>query len=121
MDKDFFRIKTKSYTCARHSKLKKEYHYEGMKELLEKPLNKKEQEEPEAEQKKKIVQKEHEFKQTKKHTLDKHFKNNKDLVLRNSAIIEALEDGYTQGEVEIYLLLWFLISLGKKNDWWFVA
>ena len=74
-----------------------------MQELLEKPLNKKEQEELEAEQKKKIVQKEHEFKQTKERTLDSHFKNNKDLASRNSAIIEALKDGYTQGEVARYL------------------
>ncbi len=42
-------------SCAKHSKLKKEYHLEGIQELLEKPLNKKEQEEREAEQKKKIV------------------------------------------------------------------
>ena len=90
-------------SCAKHSKLKKEYHHEGIQELLEKPLNKKEQEELEAEQKKKIVQKEHEFKQTKESTLDSHFKNNKDLPSRNSAIIEALKDGYTQGELARYL------------------
>jgi len=90
-------------SCAKHSKLKKEYHYEGIQELLEKPLNKKEQKELEAEQKKKIVQKEHTFKQMKEKELDSHFKNNKDLASRNSAIIEALKDGYTQGEVSRYL------------------
>jgi len=90
-------------SCAKHSKLKKEYHHEGIQELLEKPLNKKEHEELEAEQKKKIVQKEHEFKQIKERTLDSHFKNNKDLPSRNSAIIEALKDGYTQGEIARYL------------------
>jgi predicted nucleic acid-binding protein len=52
-------------SCAKHSKLKKEYHYEGIQELLETPLNKKEQKALEDEQKKKIVQKEHEFKQVK--------------------------------------------------------
>ncbi|PHS38043.1 MAG: hypothetical protein COB07_09695 [Sulfurovum sp.] len=67
-----------------------------MQKLLEKPLNKKEQEDLEAEQKKKIVQKEHEFKQIKEIPLDEHFKNNKDLASRNSAIIKALKDGYTQ-------------------------
>jgi DNA-binding NarL/FixJ family response regulator len=36
-------------------------------------------------------------------TLDTHFKNNQDLPSRNSAIIEALKDGYTQGEVARYL------------------
>ena len=57
----------------------------------------------EDEQKKKIVQKEHAFKQVKEITLDKHFKNNKNLPARNSAIIEALKDGYTQGEIARYL------------------
>ncbi len=90
-------------SCAKHSKLKKEYHHEGIQELLEKSLSKKEQEKLEAEQKKKIVQKEHEFKQIKERTLDSHFKNNKDLPSRNSAIIEALKDGYTQGEIARYL------------------
>jgi len=90
-------------SCAKHSKLKKEYHYEGIQALLEKPLNEKEQKELEEEQKKKIVQKEHEFKQTKEITLKKHFKNYTDLASRNSAIIEALKDGYTQGEVARYL------------------
>ena len=90
-------------SCARHSKLKKEYHNEGIQELLEKPLNKKEQKELEEEQKKKIIQTEHEFKQIKENTLDKHFKNYKDLPTRNSAIIEALKDGYTQGEIARYL------------------
>jgi len=90
-------------SCAKHSKLKKEYHYEGIQELLEKPLSKKEQKELEAEQKKKIVQTEHEFKQIKESTLDSHFKNKKDLPSRNSAIIEALKDGYTQGELARYL------------------
>ena len=90
-------------SCAKHSKLKKEYHYEGMQELLEKPLNNKEQKELEAEQKKKIIEKEHEFKQTKEKTLDTHFANNKNLPSRNTAILEALKDGYTQGEVARHL------------------
>jgi hypothetical protein len=36
------------------------------------------------------------------------------LVSRNSAIIEALKDGYTQGKIArwVYLLLWFLMFLG---------
>jgi REP element-mobilizing transposase RayT len=90
-------------SCAKHSKLKKEYHYEGIQELLKTPLNKKEQKALEDEQKKKIVQKEHAFKQVKEITLEQHFKNNKDLPSRNSAIIEALKDGYTQGEIARYL------------------
>jgi len=35
--------------------------------------------------------------------MDSHFKNNKDLPSRNSAMIEALKDGYTQGEIARYL------------------
>ena len=90
-------------SCAKHSKLKKEYHYEGIQELLEKPLNTKEQKDLEAEQKKKIVQTEHEFRQTKEITLEKHFQNSIDLPLRNSAIIQALDDGYGQAEIARYL------------------
>jgi DNA-binding NarL/FixJ family response regulator len=44
-----------------------------------------------------------ENKQVKEITLDKHFKNNKDLSSKNSAILKALKDGYTQGEIERYL------------------
>lgn len=93
----------KVISCAKHSKLKKEYHYKGVQELLEQPLNKKEQQELEEEQKKKIVEKEHEFKQVKEIPLGQHFKNSNDLLSRNSAILEALKDGYTQGEVARYL------------------
>ena len=90
-------------SCAKHSKLKKEYHHKGVQELLEQPLNKKEQQALEEEQKKKIVEKEHEFKQIKEIALEQHFKNSNDLPSRNSAILEALKDGYTQGEVARYL------------------
>ena len=95
----------KVISCAKHSKLKKEYHHEGIQELLEKPLNKKEQRELEIEQKKPIIQKEHEFKQAKKITHENYFINVKEIELRNLAIIEALKDGYTQGEVARYLSL----------------
>lgn len=89
--------------CAKHSKLKKEYHHIDIQELLEQPLNKKEQQELEEEQKKKIIEQEHAFKQIQEIALEKHFKNSSDLLSRNSAILEALKDGYTQGEVARYL------------------
>ena len=89
--------------CAKHSKLLKEYHYTGIQELLEKPLNKKEQKALEAEQQKPIIQEEHTFKQAKEITLEKHFKDTNELASRNSAILQALDDGYTQGEVARYL------------------
>ncbi len=89
--------------CAKHSKLKKEFHYEGIQELLEKPLSSKEQKELEREQKKKIIEKEHEFKQIKEISLDKHFENSEDITARNSAILKALDDGYGQAEIARYL------------------
>jgi hypothetical protein len=91
--------------CAKHSKLTKEYHYAGIQELLEKPLNKQEQHALEIEQKKPIVQEEHTFKQAKGTALKEHFKDTKEIASRNSAILRALDDGYTQGEVARYLEL----------------
>lgn len=49
-------------SCATHSKLTKEFHHEVIRELLETKFSKKELE---IEQKKKIVQTEHEFRQEK--------------------------------------------------------
>ena len=89
--------------CAQHSKLKKEYHYEGMQELLEKPLSKKEQKELEAEQKRKIVQTEHEYRQEKNKTLKEHFSNYANKEERNMTILQALDDGYGQAEIGRYL------------------
>ena len=70
---------------------------------METPLTKKEQKVLEAEQKKKIIHTEHEFRQEREITLEKHFQNNIDMVSRNSAIIRALEDGYGQAEIARYL------------------
>ncbi len=90
-------------SCAEHSKLKKEYHYEGIQELLKKPLSKKEQKELEAEQKKKIVQTEYEFRQEKDKTLKEHFSIYTNKEKRNMAILQALNDGYGQAEIGRYL------------------
>ena len=90
-------------SCAKHSELKKEFHHEGIQELLETTLTKKEKKVLEAEQKKKITHAEHEFRQEKEITLEKHFQNNIDFASRNSAIIRALEDGYGQAEIGRYL------------------
>jgi len=92
-------------SCAIHSKLKKEFHHEGIRELLETTLSKKELKELEAEQKKKIVQTEHEFRQEKEKTLQEHFKDVQELTKRNLSIMSALEDGYKQAEVARYLEL----------------
>ncbi len=89
--------------CARHSKLIKELHEEGVQELLETPLSKKELKELENEQKKKITQNEHEFKQEKEKSLQEHFRDTQELPKRNSAMLNALNDGYKQAEVARYL------------------
>ena len=89
--------------CAKHSKLRKELHYEGVQELLERKLSKKELDELKAEEKKKIEQTEYGYRQNKRKTLKEHFKNCQDIQERNSAILKALDDGYTQGEVARYL------------------
>jgi REP element-mobilizing transposase RayT len=89
--------------CARHSKLIKEYHNAGIQELIGKPLSKKEQRALEAERKKPIVQQEHTFKQKKEIPLNKHFAHIQDTATRNNAILKAIDDGYTQGEIARYL------------------
>jgi REP element-mobilizing transposase RayT len=91
--------------CAQHSRLKKEYHYDGIQELIEKPLSKKEQLALETEQKKPIIQEEHTFRQARVTPLKEHFKDTKEIASRNRAILRAIGDGYTQGEVARYLEL----------------
>ncbi len=89
--------------CAQHSKLKKELHHKGIQEHLAKALSKRELKELETEQKKKIIQSEHEFKQEKNKTLKEYFTNAKDRLSRNSAILSAIDNGYTQAEIARYL------------------
>ena len=101
--------------CANHSKLKKEYHYEGIQDLLEKPLNKQEQKELEDEQKKGITQTEHEFKQEKDKTLKEHFANYTNKEERNLAILQALDDGYRQVEIGRDLSI-TASAIGKVRD-----
>ena len=100
---DFLNMNKEVIACAKHSRLKKEYHYKGIQELIGKPLSPKEQKELEAEQKKKIVEEEHRFKQKKEIALEKHFENCEDIGSRNFAVMKALEDGYGQAEIARYL------------------
>ena len=90
-------------SCAKHSKIIKELHEEGIQELLETPLTIKELKELENEQKKKIIQTEHEFRQEKEKSLQEHFKGRQELSTRNAAIMKALDDGYKQAEIARYL------------------
>ncbi len=55
------------------------------------------------EQKRKIVQTEHEFRQEKKKTLEGHLGNYANKEERNAAILQALDDGYGQAEIGRYL------------------
>jgi len=91
--------------CAEYSKLKKEINYKGIREHLELALSKKELKELEIKQKRKIVQTEYGYKLEKTKTLNEHFKEYSNKKERNQAIINALEDGYTQAEVARYLKL----------------
>lgn len=56
----------------------------------------------ETEQKRRLSIAEHEFRQEKEKTLHEYFKDDQELPKRNSAIINALEDGYKQAEVARY-------------------
>ena len=89
--------------CAEHSQIKKEIGYEGIREHLEMVLTEGELKELEIRQKKKIVQKEHNYGYDREKTLEEHFGNFKNREERNSAIMEALDDGYGQAEVARYL------------------
>jgi DNA-binding NarL/FixJ family response regulator len=89
--------------CAEHSQIKKEIEYKGIREHLEVALTEGELKELEIRQKKKIVQKEHNYGYDREKTLEEHFRNFKNREERNIAIMEALDDGYGQAEVARYL------------------
>ena len=89
--------------CAKHSQIKREIEYEGIREHLEMALTKQELKELEIRQKKKIVEKEYRYGYDRERTLEEHFRDFKNKEERNRAIIEALEDGYRQAEVARYL------------------
>ncbi len=89
--------------CVKHSQLKREIEYEGIREHLEMVLTDGELKELEIRQKKKIVQKEYRYGYDKEKTLKEHFGDVKNKEERNKAIIKALEDGYTQAEIARHL------------------
>ncbi len=101
--------------CAEHSKLKKEYRYRAIQELLERPLSYEEHKEMEAERKKKIEAVEHTWKQEKEKTLEEHFGNYRNKEERNTAIMAAIEDGYKLADIGRYLGL-SASAIGKVRD-----
>ncbi|HFS85338.1 MAG TPA: hypothetical protein ENK72_01830 [Epsilonproteobacteria bacterium] len=70
-----------------------------MRELLDGPMNKKEQKELEREQKRIIVQTEHEFRQEKEKRLEEYFRGYADKEERNTAI---------------YYRLWYLLRIPNQ-------
>ena len=85
-------------SCAESSRLKIAYIDKNMQELLQNPLSKKELRQLKELQKKPIA-KNGDAKQIKTLSLQNHFRDCNTLAERNEAILLALKDGYTQGEV----------------------
>ena len=104
--------------CAEHSLLKKELHQEGVLELLEIALNEDEVLALEKEQKKRIIQVEHEYKVFELPILEKYFKANMRKSERNKAILLAIKDGYKQAKIAEYLGLSpsAIVKIKNKNS-----
>jgi len=68
-------------------------------------LSKKELKELEIRQNKKTIKTEYGHRYEKAKTLEEHFNKSKTKQQRNNAIINAVEDGYTQTEIAKYLKL----------------
>lgn len=92
-------------TCAQHSQLKKEIHHEGALESLEIALSDDELEDLLKEQKKKIVQVEHEYKTETLCDLDEYFTDKLSRQERDDKILIALEEGHTQASIARHLEL----------------
>ncbi len=89
--------------CAEHSQLKALIKEEGILEHLELELTSDELEYLNKEQKRKIEIKEHELKLHQSKTLEEHFDIEEGKAERNMAIINALDDGYTQATIAKHL------------------
>jgi len=89
--------------CAKHSRLLEEIEYEGIQAIIETILTDDELAKLKKEQKRKIVQKEHEYKYEKEKSLEEHFNATTTKKERNFAIVEAIEDGYKQVEIADFL------------------
>lgn len=89
--------------CAKNSRLLEELEQEGVQVLMETILTEEELENLKKEQKRKIVQKEHEYKYEKEQSLEEHFYEVITRKERNFAIVDAIEDGYKQVEIAEFL------------------
>jgi len=86
--------------CAKHAQLRELLKEDGILEHLEISLNNKELQELKQEQARKIDIKEHELKLNKLKSIEEHFNIDNE---RNSAIVNAIDDGYTQASIAKYL------------------
>jgi len=89
--------------CCLHSKLLAELDYENVQEMIGIKLNDEELETLEKIKHQKIIQKENGNRQAYAKSLEVHFEVFRTRQERNSIILEALEDGYTQIEIAKYL------------------
>jgi len=89
--------------CATHSRIKRDLEGEGFLDLIELALSEDELERLKEKQKRKIDIKEHEVKFHKLKSLEEHFDGEKDRMDRNFAIMNALDDGYSQASVSRFL------------------
>jgi len=89
--------------CATHSRIKRDLEGEGFLDLIELALSEEELKRLKQEQKRKIDIKEHEVKFHKLKSLEEHFDTAEDRMDRNFAIMNALDDGYSQASVSRYL------------------
>ena len=91
--------------CAKHSQLIELIKEEGILEHLGLRLSENEIDKLDLNEKRKISIDEYELKLYKSKSLDEHFEVCSTKAERNSAILSAIEDGYTQADIAIYLNL----------------
>ena len=91
--------------CALESKLLKELKYENLQDIIGVKLSEEDLESLEKIKKEKVAIKNKKAVSLKQKSLKEHFANCSSKSLRNSAIKEALEDGYTQSEIAKFLKL----------------
>ncbi len=89
--------------CAKHSQLHELIKEEGVLEHLELSLSDEELDNLKQKQSRKIEVKEHELKLYKQKSLEEHFSVYVSKKERNSAILDAIDDGYTQSSIAKYL------------------
>ena len=89
--------------CARHSKLIKELEYENIQDIIGIRLNGEDLERLEEIKHQKVLIKDNMHKVAFSKILEEHFKDADTIAKRNEAMVEALEDGYTQGALAKHL------------------